>query len=316
MTVEMPGAQGAQLGSNNVQINNFGPAVPPAPQATQIVAGNVPQAPPAFQPREDLMAALRAAAPGVSVVRAVTGLRGVGKTQVAAAYARECIDAGWRLVGWVNAEETAGVLTGLADVAAGLGIGEPGARLDAIGALVRNRLEADGERCLLVFDNVTDVGALRPFVPSAGKAQVVVTSTLAGAARLGKPLPVGVFSAEEALAFLADRARPDDQDGARELAAELGYLPLALAQAAAVIAAQWLTYQVYLERLRALPVQDYLLPADGEPYPRGVAEAILLSMNAVAEADGTGLCTVLISLLSLLYVSVCGRPSDHRYCSR
>lgn len=50
MTVEMPGAQGAQLGSNNVQINNFGPAVPPAPQATQIVAGNVPQAPPAFQP--------------------------------------------------------------------------------------------------------------------------------------------------------------------------------------------------------------------------------------------------------------------------
>jgi len=95
MTVEMPGAQGAQAGDHNIQVNLFGGNLAPGPA----VAGNVPQAPPGFQPREDLIAALRAAGPGVSVVRAVTGMRGVGKTQLAAAYARECIDAGWRLVG-------------------------------------------------------------------------------------------------------------------------------------------------------------------------------------------------------------------------
>ena len=38
------------------------------------------------------------------------------------------------------------------------------------------------------------------------------------------------------------------------MAAELGYLPLALAQAAAVIARQHLGYETYLDRLRALPV--------------------------------------------------------------
>jgi len=111
---------------------------------------------------------------------------------------------------------------------------------------------------------------------------------------------VGVFSEEEALAFLADRISRNYPTGARQLARELGYLPLALAQAAAVIAGQWLSYEVYMNRLRAVPVQESLTPVDGEPYPRGVAEAVLLSIDAVAAADRTGLCISLLDMVSLL----------------
>jgi hypothetical protein len=59
-------------------------------------------------------------------------------------------------------------------------------------------------------------------------------------ANLGAAVPVDVFSESEALAFLAERTGSADAEGAREVAAELGYLPLALAQAAAVITGQHL----------------------------------------------------------------------------
>lgn len=318
-SAEISGSQGVQAGDGNVQYNQSGETnvvaghdafvagrdvhaylvMQPGPLVPErIVVGNVPQEPPAFQVRQDGLSALRDAGPGVCVVRSVTGMRGVGKSQVAAAYARECIDDGWRLVAWIDAEDTARALGGLAEIAARFGIGQDGASLEDTGKLVRSRLEADGDRCLVVLDNLHSLAPFLAYIPAAGKSRVVITSTRK--LPLGSVVAVEVFTEEEALKFLAARTGCDDGEGAAELSRELGYLPLALAQAAAVIAAQRLTYPVYLQRLRDFPLAGYLVPDDDDPYPHGLAEAVMLSLNAVAADVQARLCQDLLDLIAML----------------
>jgi hypothetical protein len=238
-------------------------------------------------------------------------MRGVGKTHLAAAYARAKLDDRWRLVAWVNAEDEGVLLAGLADAAAGLGLAAGAADGVAAGKAVRRWLEADGDQCLLVFDNATSPQALRPYLPAAGQAKVIITSNYQSVAALGTGVPVEVFTEAQALTFLAARTRLADAAGTRALAAELGFLPLALAQAAAVIAAQHLAYDTYLDRLRRLPVADLLAAEDAGDYPRGVAAAVLLSAQAVrAGADGEAAGAVL-DLLAVLSPSGVRRPLLH-----
>jgi tetratricopeptide (TPR) repeat protein len=122
-------------------------------------------------------------------------------------------------------------------------------------------------------------------------------------ADLGTRVPVDVFSAEEALALLDGRTGLADEVGASAVATEVGHLPLALDQAAAVIAKQHLGYAAYLAKLRGLPVEDYLVrKEDGkeQPYPPGVAQAILLSLEAARAADPIGVCTAVMEVMAML----------------
>jgi tetratricopeptide (TPR) repeat protein len=264
------------------------------------VVGDIPQVPPGFQPRAGLLAELdRGRGP---VIRAVTGIQGAGKTQLAAAYARAKLAAGWRLIAWLNAADPVVLRAGLAALAEELGLadGRGGQDDGDAGRAVRDWLERDGRRCLVVFDNALDPDGLRPLLPACGSARVLITGSLRPVSSLGAGLPVGVFSPDEALAFLAQRTGLADTSGARALARELGYLPLALAQAAGVIAAHDLAYWTYLGRLRAMPPAARVTREEGQPYPHGVAEAITLSLDSVRADDRAGADTGIMEITSVL----------------
>ena len=119
--------------------------------------GDIPVEPPGFRPRVGLLADLDRAGARVSVIHARTGQHGLGATQLAAAYARAKLEAGWRLVAWVNGADIGSLLAGLAAVADATGLtgDDSGQGVTDAAATVRHWLETDGDRRLLVFDDVS-----------------------------------------------------------------------------------------------------------------------------------------------------------------
>ena len=140
---------------------------PPEAASHQVVVGDIPQQPAGFQQRPYEMRQLNRPGRGVSVL---TGIHGVGKTALAATYARAKLAGGWRLVAWVNAGDSESLLAGLAAVADAAGLSDRSERDSAdAGVVVRRWLEADGDRRLLVFDDAEDLDVLGRSFPSAAR---------------------------------------------------------------------------------------------------------------------------------------------------
>lgn len=256
----------------------------PAVPADQVVTGLIPHEPPNFQ----TPVALELLRDSVCVV---TGQRGVGKTQATAAYARQRVRDGW-LVAWIGAETEDQIKAGMVELADRLGLCRAEDSSEVTAARVRNHLQTRPGPALLVFDNVVSLDTVRSYLPSVGTVQVVITSTARGS-QIGPAVPVDVFTPETALRFLHEATGLNDSAAAAELAQELGYLPLALAQAAARIrAANW-GYAKYLEKFRKFPAEKVLSRRDGDPYPLGAATAILMALEPFHGSE-------LVELLSVL----------------
>ncbi|MET8133869.1 tetratricopeptide repeat protein [Streptomyces sp. NPDC005251] len=288
---------------------------PARPVGTVVRMGDLPRRPVGFQPREDLVAELARTAAGhrLAVVRTVTGTRGVGKTQLAAAYARLRIEDEWPVIAWINGETRGQLVSGLAELAAQLGVRASGEEAETSARAALTWIGRSDERCLLVVDNATDPDEVAGWLPTVGRAEVVVTTTSRafGHIAVGGQVDVGVFSPEEALSFLQERTGLDDPAGARELAEELGRLPVALAQSAAVIRSEHIGYGGCLSRLRTMPVAQLLAAVPGERYPHRMAEAVLLSVQQVESHDDTGLVRPLLDALALLSPSGVPHPLLH-----
>ncbi|MEV0360667.1 hypothetical protein AB0H71_31885 [Nocardia sp. NPDC050697] len=160
---------------------------PPVPvQVRGLVVGAIPHLAPYFVSRAQIEQVHHALGrQRVAVV--VCGMRGAGKTQVAAAYARKAMtDPDIGLVGWIGAETRDSALAGLAEIADSLGVADPTGDSLVSARRLRNHLNSSPELSgLLVFDNATDPDFLPEFLPTTGEVRVVITSTERGFTGLG-----------------------------------------------------------------------------------------------------------------------------------
>src|SRR3954447_9992665 len=209
----------------------------------------VPPRNPRFTGRDGMLTELRrrlGGGEGTLVVQALYGLGGVGKTQLAIEYAHR-FAADYQLVWWIDAEQPVLIPEQLAALAARLDL-PPGptvaATVDRLLAELRGR-----DRWLLVFDNAERPGDVADY-RSGGAADAPLPSRPPGWGALGGRLGVDVLTRPETTALLRARIPMMTEELADALAAELGDLPLAAAQAAGYLEQTDLPAADYLRRFR------------------------------------------------------------------
>ena len=260
----------------------------------------------------------------------VCGMRGVGKSQLAAAYARECEKAGWSLVAWMDASSREALVAGLAGLAVEMGIDDGKGDPDAAACRCVNRLNSgEGDR-LLVFDNVDDFDDLAGLVPRSDGLRVLVTTTVASPGdSAGRLIAVGAFTRPQSVDFIRERTGLDDA-GAARLAEALGDLPVALAQAAATIKLNgYATLDEYLAELREYPLDEVVARLPGDDYPdlvhAALRKAYESALDILAEKDRSSgeedphraaTAFVQLAALALLAPSGVPRPWLHRISKR
>ena len=288
---------------------------PRRPASWPHLVGNPPGRALGFQERaESSRLSMVLEAEGTAVVgQVLSGLGGVGKTQLAADYARTAFASGrLDVLVWVTAASRQAVIDGYAHAAVELlGVEPDEHSAQRFLAWLQPSAARAVCRWLVVLDdlaNPADLTGLWPPVCASGRT--VVTTRRRDAALTGpgrRRVDVGVFTPAEAAAalhqVLAERGHPaQPAEQIEALAAELGFLPLALSQAAAYITNEDIGVQRY-RNLLATRLLHEVVPEEGEltdDHQRIMSATWELSIGQADAARPAGLARPVLQLASML----------------
>mgnify|MGYP000920684847 CR=1 FL=1 len=285
----------------------------PSASPTSIRFGSRPTVATGFvkrQGQDELFEAVFARAEPRTVL---TGMRGSGKTQLAAAVAARCEEEGWPLVGWIHAASRKEIIADLYELALRIGIDAPkNIPLEVIvQRLLAQLRSAEAAARLFVFDNVENPDDLRHLIPEGAGVRTLVTTTRhldwdgPGWLRLA----VGAFDREQSISLLCEHTGDTHREAADRIADALGDLPVAITQAAATAQQGGYALSGYLDRLSRHPLESNMSRLEGTHYPDAVGIALLMAYEQVLEQFRTKLpqqeriAVSLLDALSLLAAS-------------
>jgi hypothetical protein len=286
-------------------------AKPVTAGARSVREGAIPELADCYQARTEAAQLIEAIAAGgtAAVTHVLSGLGGVGKSQLAAALARKHADTVDVLL-WADAGTRSGILTAYQNLAHRLDCPHRDDPEQAASWLLARLQEGAYGSWLIVLDDLADPADLQGLWPSGPSGAVVVTTRRTDAALFTagrRRVELGVYSPEQAAAYLVGKlALPDDASRlveAEQLADDVGCLPLALAQATAFMAnndESCTGYRQLLAKRRGRLTDVFPADALADDYRQTVAATWSISVEAADRLTPAGVAGPLLELAGML----------------
>ncbi len=255
---------------------------------------------PFFTGREDtlihLYTVLRSSkAAALTQAQAISGLGGIGKTQVAVEYAYRYRDH-YQAIFWINATSREAISADFVILAALLDLPEQQEKEQDIVLRAVKRWLSSHTHWLLILDNVDDLEMIVDFLPVTGTGDVLITTRLQALGTVAQRIEVEKMVLDEGVMFLLRRTKvltpgttldqvpKEKQTQATEIVMALDGLPLALDQAGAYIEETRCGLSRYLDlygtRRKELLLRRGRFPID---HPDSVAATWSLSFQQVEQ---------------------------------
>jgi tetratricopeptide (TPR) repeat protein len=276
----------------------------------RIVSGRIPALCEMFVPRQETGLSSAVSVPlGATVVLVpaegrVGAIGGTGKTQMAAAVTRELYrDHGVELVVWVAAASLDAVLCSYAQALRDVGGRAATQSAEQAASRFVAWLAVADRPWVVVLDDLREGAVPDGLWPSGPAGRVLVTSShpdAAAGAASRRIVPVGPFSPREAMSYLSAHLQTDTalRTGALELTRDLGFWPLALGQAAAVMTANGIGCREYHSRLSEYQLRR--ADSGGAGDLRDLVPTWSLAVRTADRPSPAGLASRALSLVSLL----------------
>ena len=218
-----------------------------------------------------------------AVMQAIAGLGGIGKTQLALEYSYR-YGSEYNVIWWVRSEQEE---TRLGDLQAlGQALGQSRSGMEVSQSITATLAWLDrNDNWLLVFDNVEHPSHIRDLLPKARRGHIIITSRYAAWQEVAQTVSLTLWSRGEAISYLSQRTRQQNDTAAAAIAEALGYLPLALVQAAAYIEETGCSFADYLELFQAHPAETLRLRPAASDAEKVIATIWEIAFQRVAETN-------------------------------